>query len=127
MKEKPNFGSIKRDEDFEGDTPNLPIEEGHGKSPKQETREILIMVSLALPGALMIIGALKWFEIAGVPHFWGFLLLTVGAILLGAGGYYYYTTEYAESREAHPLLSFLAITLASIIAALLGSWLISGR
>lgn len=85
------------------------------------------MVSLALPGALMIIGALKWFEIAGSPHFWGFLLLAVGAILLGAGGYYYYITDYAESEEAHPLLSFLAITFISIIVAFLGSWLISGH
>jgi hypothetical protein len=89
------------------------------KDGRNEARELLVLIALALPALGLFIWGISSCAAAhrfGMP---GALGVFLGLALAVAAGYYNYRTDYKEGPYKHPVASFLGLAVFSSLIAYL--------
>lgn len=91
---------------------------------REQLKQLLIMISLMLPGTALFIGGLKGMDgpLRGIP---GLAMVAVGLLLAAAGGYYHYRKDYRPAGRGS-LAAFLVISFFSAGAGVLVARLVAG-
>jgi hypothetical protein len=97
------------------------------RNPRTQLRELLVMLSIGVPGLACILWGARQIESAHGATCLGVALLAAGAALFIATGYYHYKKDYAPRGRRSGLVAFLFATLVPGFIGVIAARLIAGR
>ncbi len=91
----------------------------HTGRGRNEAAEFGVMLLLGIPGLVLLLAGLRALEAAGGFAARPAVFISAGGFLMAACGLYYFARDFASLGKKKGIAAFLAISVTSVLAALL--------